>query len=796
MDSSGRAIQLTGKKHLALLAYLAVTSPQRHTREKLAGLLWGSHAESNARQSLRQALAELRAVLPAGTIVSVDTWLALPEAALSCDVAEFDRLAKDGSPAALSKAVSLYRGPLLADLTIAEEDWSEWVEAERRRLQDLAVDIFVRDATNHLEAGHFGEAISVARRAITMDEFREDAHRVLISAAAAAGRRADAVRFYNNLRDLLDRELGIEPEESTTKLVDALQSAGEAAPPLRAEAVSNRSTLAQIGDGLRAVLAVAPPGHASSTSTDIAQGGAGQALSRAKDEKARLIERRGETLLFDCPDVQSAVRLGQAIQSQGYRMGIHAGALRGQAKDTATGIASAAASGQLLATGDVCDVIVDGLDATLEDLGERAVGRADAPSRLFQISPPLTEPARRRSSHLLPAIAVLPLQASGGDQLAAVSGRYIADEIHASLCKTHELAVISRLSTSGFSGLRHGIDDFSQRVGADYVLWGECRILGGELVVDLELCEAHSQKALWQERFATRAELVAKEQTEFVENVIALIRGAILQNEVERSQTEPLGTLENYSLLAAAISLMHRTSRESLSRAGEFLDILTGRLPHHPIPFAWQAQMRLFRITLGLCTNYVEEERLALNHATKAIDLDPTCSIALSTEAWVNLHLRKRFDIASERLDLALEANNSEARAWLLKGTMHAFRGEGAPAVSAAKRALRLSPLDPRRSYFDSLAATAYLADGQYERAIELAKRSLRLNRQHASTLRVLVISHVLCGQVGEAQRWLNDLLRVQPDLTVSSYLDRHPATEFETGRTWASALRKAGLPE
>jgi adenylate cyclase len=797
LDSSGRAIQLTGKKHVALLAYLAVTSPLRHTREKLAGLLWGGHADANARQSLRQALAELRAVLPAGTLVSIDSYLAVSETAVSCDVAEFDRLAREGSPSALSRAVAHYRGELLSDLTVTEEGWSEWVDAERRRLQDLALDVFVRDAANHFEAGRFGEAIAVARRAISMDEFREDAHRIAISAATSAGRRADALRFYNHLRDLLERELGIEPEESTTKLIEAFQNSGGGGPTSRAIGPGTpRRTLAQVADGARPVLAIASPGQTSAPLSSIDRGGVEEAMRRARDEKARLIERRGDTLLFDCPDVRAAVRLGQAIQHQGYRMGIHAGVPRGEAKDTAAGIASSAAAGQLLASGEACDAIVDGLDATLEDIGELSLGTPHAAPRLFRISPSIPEPARRPSSHVLPTIAVLPLQASDGDRLAALSGRYIADEINSALCRTRELAVISRLSTSGFAGLRHGIADFSQRLGADYVLSGECRIVGGEAVVDLELCEAHGQKALWQERFATRADSIAREQTRFVENIIALIRGAILLNEVHRSQTEPLETLENYSLLAAAISLMHRTSRESLFRAGELLEVLIGRLPHHPIPLAWLAQMRLFRITLGLCTDSNKEEQLTLDHATKAIELDPACSIALATEAWVNLHLRKRFDIASERLALALEANNSEATAWLLKGTMHAFKGEGAPAVSAAERALRLSPLDPRRSYFDSLAATAYLSDGQYERAMELARRSLRLNRQHASTLRVLVISHILSGRIDEAKAWLDDLRRVQPGLTVSSYLDRHPATQFEVGRTWASALRKAGLPE
>src|SRR5215831_18924166 len=56
-------IELTSKKHAALLAYLAATHPTPHSREKLMTLLWGGHVEPQARQNLRQALSSLRHVL-------------------------------------------------------------------------------------------------------------------------------------------------------------------------------------------------------------------------------------------------------------------------------------------------------------------------------------------------------------------------------------------------------------------------------------------------------------------------------------------------------------------------------------------------------------------------------------------------------------------------------------------------------------------------------------------------------------------------------------------------------------
>ena len=50
------SIDLTSKKLAALLAFLACSAPQAHSRDKLMTLLWGSHFDAQARQNLRQAL--------------------------------------------------------------------------------------------------------------------------------------------------------------------------------------------------------------------------------------------------------------------------------------------------------------------------------------------------------------------------------------------------------------------------------------------------------------------------------------------------------------------------------------------------------------------------------------------------------------------------------------------------------------------------------------------------------------------------------------------------------------------
>ncbi len=140
--------------------------------------------------------------------------------------------------------------------------------------------------------------------------------------------------------------------------------------------------------------------------------------------------------------------------------------------------------------------------------------------------------------------------------------------------------------------------------------------------------------------------------------------------------------------------------------------------------------------------------------------------------------------------------NPSNSLAWLLKGTLHAFRSEGQQAVDHTERALKLSPLDPHRWFYDTLATTACLANQQYERGFELAQRSLRANRKHTSSWRVMTIAQWQLGRFDDARKSVQELMKLQPTLTVSGWLRSSPAADYPIGRAAAEVLRQAGVPE
>jgi tetratricopeptide (TPR) repeat protein len=271
---------------------------------------------------------------------------------------------------------------------------------------------------------------------------------------------------------------------------------------------------------------------------------------------------------------------------------------------------------------------------------------------------------------------------------------------------------------------------------------------------------------------------------------------ALLANEVRRARTFPIPSLEGHTLLFGAIVLLHRNSTRDSDRSRELLEAIIERYPRHPGARAWLAKWHVMRAHQGWSADPMRSASMARDDTNRALDLDPDNGLALTIDGLVHVQFEKNLDVGELRYRRAIEVSPSESLAWLLKGALHAFRGEGEIAVADTQRAMRLSPLDPMRYYYESLAATAAAAAGEFERAIELASHSLRENCNHTSTLRTLVISQAMLGRLDEARASAERLLALEPQFTVSRFRDRSPGASYAIGQRFADALSAAGVPE
>ena len=249
LEGPAGRVDLADKKLCGLLAFLACAGPGPHSRDKLMTLFWGSHFEAQARQNLRQALYRLRQALGENVFVSDDESVSLRSGAVTCDLHRFEALIGSKSPEALAEAVALYGGEFLSDVAIKQEAWTEWLTAQRARIENLAVAAMIGLAERELAQGRPEQALAAASRAIAVDRLREEAHRLLMRALAVSGRRAEALKHHDQLVGLLKRELSVEPDAATKALAAELRRPertfeAAAAPEPSAEPVSDRPSIA------------------------------------------------------------------------------------------------------------------------------------------------------------------------------------------------------------------------------------------------------------------------------------------------------------------------------------------------------------------------------------------------------------------------------------------------------------------------------------------------------------------------------------------------------------------------
>ena len=213
-------IRLPTRKAQALLIYLASPPGVARSRDQLAGFLWSRNAEEQARTNLRQNLSRLRKALgDANQAVAADAHeIKLIPALVETDTSTFEGLARQSDAASWEAAAALLKGEYAAGFNIVEPNFEEWIASERRRVSDLAVGMLSRLLAHYEAAESHDDAATTAMKLLTMDALQEPAHQSLMRALANQGRFEAALQQYKICRDLLRKELDIDPSDEIRAL--------------------------------------------------------------------------------------------------------------------------------------------------------------------------------------------------------------------------------------------------------------------------------------------------------------------------------------------------------------------------------------------------------------------------------------------------------------------------------------------------------------------------------------------------------------------------------------------------
>jgi DNA-binding SARP family transcriptional activator len=213
-----------------LLLFL-LCQPDGVTREQVGLALWPESSSERVSNSFHVTLHRLRKALGEATWITKtnDRYGLAPEVRCVFDAALFEREAEEaladlraGKDALerLRAALTWYRGPFLEDEVVGD-----WHLETRDRLARVHQEAAFALGEALSAAGRHAEAADAYRRVLAEDDLHEPAYRQLMLSLARAGDRSQALRLYQRLETLLEKELQTSPEPATIAVREEIKAA-------------------------------------------------------------------------------------------------------------------------------------------------------------------------------------------------------------------------------------------------------------------------------------------------------------------------------------------------------------------------------------------------------------------------------------------------------------------------------------------------------------------------------------------------------------------------------------------
>ena len=437
---------------------------------------------------------------------------------------------------------------------------------------------------------------------------------------------------------------------------------------------------------------------------------------------------------------------------------------------------------------------------TLPRKGIRFVGAVREDERLPQAAPmPGVEAEPARSAPAIPgkpSIAVLPFTNMTDDPEQGYFADGMADDIITALSRCNWLFVIARNSSFTYKGKAVDVRQVGRELGVRYVMEGSVRRSGNRLRFVGQLIDAASGANIWADRFQGEMSDVFDLQDRMTESVVAAIEPNLQRAEVERLKQKPAASLSAYELLLRAQQLEYEFTQQSVAEAILCLERALALDPSYAPAMALAAYCYAQRRHQVWARDIAGEAVEGLRLALRAIDLGKDDSNVLWMAAYAVRHLALDAHRAKQLVDRSLQLNPNSAIALAIAAWIEVGMGNAARALELASRAERLSPRDPRAWFIATVIGLAHFHEGKFEQAEESLKRALVQNTRFATALRILAASLAKLGRMNEAAAAVQELLKIEPQLTTSNFRARSAFLAENVRNRVADALRLAGLPE
>jgi len=531
------------------------------------------------------------------------------------------------------------------------------------------------------------------------------------------------------------------------------------------------------------------------------------------EHRGRIANTAGDSVLAEFPSVVDAVRCAVEVQERlgeansslpqdhrlRFRIGIHLGDvvvvrqgdLLGEGVNVAARLESIACPGGITLSAAVYDQVRKTLPLVYTDLGPTSLKNLEEPVRAYAVrSPTLQVPSSPESGSLpmqskKPALAVLPFTNLSGD----VEQQYFADglreDLIAALVRVSGLVVLSPSS--------HLVNQ-SQSFGSvaspksAYLLAGTVRRSGIRVRVTAQLTHSTGE-SLWAEKYDFGIDDLFATQDKLALSIPAALKVKVEEHERQYALTKPPSNLAAYDFYLRGRHFERSFDRRERARARSMFLSAIEADPRYARGYLGLAWWEIRTLKWGEPTDRDAALACALEAALTATALDPSdadCHWALGL-----IYLWKREPgraMASYERARSLSPSHPDLLSDMADALTYFGRLE--EAIQLGQTALALNPNRPDW-YMWNVAAAFYLS-GNYEEAL----RYLEQMAQPGPAYRLLAATYAQLGRQENARQAAEELLKVNPDFSISRFAAQAPYTRKDELARYVSGLRLAGLPE
>jgi DNA-binding SARP family transcriptional activator len=340
-DDAGTLLPVGGTRLRALLIRLAIADGRATSVERLAEELWDGQRPADAANAVQALVSRLRGAVgrdtvefgPAGYRLVVDQD-AVDARVFEKQVDAGRRALADGrlaeTSSLLAEALGQWRGPALADVADAP-----FATAAITRLSELRLAALEDRIDAELALGRGAELVPELQELAAEHPLRERLRGQLMRALQAAGRQADALTTYEDIRRTLAEQLGADPSPALADVHLAILRGEPPSPPPAARAQASAARLTNLPAQLTSFVGreqelrrVSKLLSEARLVTLTGPGGAGK-TRLSVEASARLVEQRPEELsdgvwfvplapVRDALDVPQAVLAALGIQETAW----------------------------------------------------------------------------------------------------------------------------------------------------------------------------------------------------------------------------------------------------------------------------------------------------------------------------------------------------------------------------------------------------------------------------------------------------------------------------------------------